>query len=57
LNVLSRNWANRLNLLPASREAKRRTQELEQMVENYINERIKNPEKYREERKSFVSST
>lgn len=53
LNVLSRGFANELNLLPKSREVYSRARELDKRLAEYILERINHPEKYKEERKQF----
>ena len=53
LNQISRDWLNRLNILPEAHRVNKRTKSLEQKLENYILERDSKPKKYREERNKF----
>lgn len=53
VNILSRNWANYLNILPSARRAYQRARHMDKLLAEYINERANNSEKYKEERKKF----
>ena len=52
-NFLTRDWLNYLNILSESRISNNRARSLDKKLEKYLQDRIDNPEKFKEQRKQF----